>query len=66
MQEIRGIQQCTVIGLLADLMGRAAGRKISVEEAQSWTLEEYITVHFKASHLYRLTLVHEKLKIRYV
>jgi len=44
---MRVIQQRFTLQLTADLMGKAVGRTIPLEEAEEWTIEEYVHVHYK-------------------
>ena len=41
LQAMRRIQQRATLRLIADLIGRAAGRSISMEEAEGWTVYEF-------------------------
>ena len=40
-QAMRKIQQRVTLRLTADLIGRAAGRSISMEEAEGWTVYDF-------------------------
>jgi hypothetical protein len=46
---MRNILQRFTLQLTADLIGKATGRHIPLAEAESWTIEEYINVHYQAN-----------------
>lgn len=46
---MRLIQQRSTLQMTADLIGKAEGREITLEEAFQWTLEEFATKHYKVS-----------------
>ena len=49
---MREIQQRSTLQMTADLIGRATGRSIKLEEALQWTVEEYSVIHYQVSDHY--------------
>ena len=48
LQAMRVIQQRSTLQMTADLIGRASGKTIKLEEALQWSTEEFVAVHYQA------------------